>query len=140
MWLSAMMNVPEAIAMQAAVASPARPMPRNAATMPPRRCETATNANRRQHAEERAPAELRRRPDREVTLEEARGRPGDGAERDEDLALAGLIGRVDACRGGLRSATGDLPGYGFVGSASARGTARRTNQSDASGGTAASSA
>ncbi len=81
------------------------------------------------HGEERPPAELRADRDREVTLEEPGGGPRDGAERDEELAPAGPVGRFH----------GNRP-QGLGGSVCASATARRTNHSVARGGTAASRA
>ena len=83
-WLSAAMKRADAIATHTATAMPAQPTDRNACT----HAAALDDRDIRQQGgggERGAAADLRRRVERELALEDAGGRPCDGGEGDIDL-------------------------------------------------------
>ena len=93
-WLSATKNDAEEIASSAAIASPARPIARNACTTRPRSTDENVGSDA-DDGEERTARELRGDVDRQLTLQETGGRPGDRRERDEEPATPVLCGGVE---------------------------------------------
>ena len=86
-WLSATMKLAEATAVQPATASSARPIEVNAVTVPPplREPDEGEQGNGREESSSR---DLRRRSDRQLSLQDARARPGQRRKRHVHLAAA----------------------------------------------------